>query len=235
MRIIKFLMSDKIATMDELKRVLGTGSTMTVFRKLRAAGYLSSYSHRGKYYTIGSIPKFDQSGLWSYNSVRFSKYGNLIETAREFIDNSTAGLTAKELEKILHVEVKHTLLHLFKTGCVYRKKVSGIYVYAACESARRKLQMAMRGNCESIELSEELRAALILFFSSLDEKQRRLYAGLEALRLGHGGDTEISQLLGTDAHTVAKGRKELCGDDMEKQRVRKKGGGRKPVKKKLRK
>jgi hypothetical protein len=234
MRIKKLLMSNKIATMDELKRVLETGSTMTVFRKLRAAGYLSSYSHRGKYYTIGSIPKFDQSGLWSCNSVRFSKYGGLIETARKFIDNSTAGLTAKELEKILHVEVRHALLHLFKTDHVYREKVSGTYVYAACESSRQKLQMAMRKNGESVDLSEELRAALILFFSSLDEKQRRSYAGLEALKLGHGGDKKISQLLGMDAHTVAKGRKELCADNMEKQRVRKKGGGRKPVKKKLR-
>ena len=183
---------------------------------------------------MGSIPEFDRSGLWSCNSVRFSKYGNLIETAREFIDNSTAGLTAKELEKILHVETRHALLHLFKTGRVHREKVSGIYVYAACESARRKVRMAMRKNGESVDLSEEIRAAMMLFLSSLDEKQRRSYAGLEALRLGRGGDEKISQLPGADAHTVAKGRKELCGGNVEKQRVRKKGGGRKPVKKKLR-
>ena len=45
--------------------------------------------------------------LWSYQSVWFSKYGNLVETVNDFIDNSTAGYSAKELESILHVEVKH--------------------------------------------------------------------------------------------------------------------------------
>ncbi len=34
----------------------------------------------------------------------------------------------------------------------------------------------------------ELKAAIVLFYSLLDEQQRRLYAGLESLRLGHGGD-----------------------------------------------
>ena len=37
-------------------------------------------------------------------------------------------------------------------------------------------------------MSHELQAAIILFFSVLDEKQRRLYAGLESQKFGHGGD-----------------------------------------------
>ena len=43
-------------TLEELKDVLGTTGTMTVFRKLKALGYLSSYSHWGKYYTLQEIP-----------------------------------------------------------------------------------------------------------------------------------------------------------------------------------
>ncbi len=35
---------------------------------------------------------------------------------------------------------------------------------------------------------------MILFFSLLDEKQRRLYAGLEAVRLGYGGDRRAAEL-----------------------------------------
>jgi hypothetical protein len=78
----------------------------------------------------------------------------------------------------------------------------------------------------------ELKAGIILFYSLLDEKQRRLYAGLEALKLGRGGDRPIAALLGLDPHTVAKGRQELRSQEVERERVRQTGGGRKPLEKK---
>ena len=45
-----FFQRKLIATLQELKQILGTTSTMTVFRKLKTLGYRTSYSHRGKYY-----------------------------------------------------------------------------------------------------------------------------------------------------------------------------------------
>ena len=83
-------------------------------------------------------------------------------------------------------------------------------------------------------MADELRAAIVLFFSLLDEKQRRLYAGLEALKTGRGGDARIAELLGLDAGTVARGRHELLAQDIEVERVRKAGAGRKAVEKKRR-
>jgi len=82
---------------------------------------------------------------------------------------------------------------------------------------------------------EEAKAALLLFCSILDEKQRRLYAGLESLKLGHGGDVHIASLLGMDPHTVARGRQELMGGDFDSEGIRTEGGGRLPQEKKLRK
>ena len=79
-------------------------------------------------------------------------------------------------------------------------------------------------------VSDELRAAIVLFASMLDEQQRRLYAGLESLQLG--GDRQIAELLHLDPHTVAKGRRQLLAQDVEVGRVRAVGGGRKPVEKK---
>ena len=73
---------------------------------------------------------------------------------------------------------------------------------------------------------DELRAAIVLFCSLLDERQRRLYAGLEALKLGHGGDRRIADLLGLDPGTVARGRKQLLAGDVQRDRVRRPGGGR---------
>jgi hypothetical protein len=81
-------------------------------------------------------------------------------------------------------------------------------------------------------VSDELKAAIVLFSSMLDEKQRRLHAGLESLKLGYGGDQRIAEFLGMDPHTVAKGRRELLEQDVAADRIRKAGGGRKRVEKK---
>ena len=81
-------------------------------------------------------------------------------------------------------------------------------------------------------MPDELKAAIVLFFGLLDEKQRRLYAGLESLKLGYGGDRRIGEFIGMDPHTVAKGRRELLEQDLEVDRIRKAGGGRKRVERK---
>jgi hypothetical protein len=41
----------------------------------------------------------------------------------------------------------------------------------------------------------ELKAAIILFYSLLNEQQRRLYAGQESIRLGRGSDTRLADFL----------------------------------------
>jgi hypothetical protein len=84
-------------------------------------------------------------------------------------------------------------------------------------------------------MPDELKAAIILFFSLLDEKRRRLYAGLEALKTGRGGDARIAGLLGLDVSTVARGRRELLDQDVEVERVRSAGAGRRSMEKKRRK
>jgi hypothetical protein len=141
--------------------------------------------------------------------------------------------------------VKDALRKLATEGRIFREKVSGRFVAFATEPAVRKKQLRARRVCESQPgglpfatsvhvVPDELKAAIILFFSVLDEKQRRLYAGLEALKLGHGGDRTIADILGLDPGTVAKGRRELLSEDVQTERVRKMGGGRKPLEKKPR-
>ena len=55
------------------------------------------------------------------------------------------------------------------------------------------------------EIEEHMRD----YFDSLNEKDRRRYAGLEAMKLGHGGVTYISEILGCDRKTVRKGIDEI--------------------------
>jgi hypothetical protein len=240
-----FLHRKRIATLDQLKAALCTTGTMTVFRRLKTLGYLSSYSHRGKYYTLLDIPEFDEYGLWSYHSVWFSQHGNLLATVKELVEEATTGWTAQELERILQVEAKRPLLQLYQDKAIDREKLCGVYTYFSSSGEKRRSQLLMRKKSASdgaiglpteIEaLCHELKAAIILFFSLLNEQQRRLYAGLEAHKMGHGGDRRIAELLGLDVHTVAKGRRELFGGQIQRGRVRKQGAGRKAKEKKRRK
>ena len=62
--------------------------------------------------------------------------------------------------------------------------------------------------------------------------KRRRFAGLESIRLGHGGDTLLSDFLGLDVHTVARGRQQLLDRDVIGGRMRRTGGGRIPAEKK---
>jgi hypothetical protein len=70
------------------------------------------------------------------------------------------------------------------------------------------------------------------FYATLSEKDRRRYAGIEALKLGHGGITYLSHLLGCDRNTVAQGLvevTELAPDSQPEIRIRRVGGGRKRI------
>ena len=62
------------------------------------------------------------------------------------------------------------------------------------------------------------------FYCSLNERDRRRYAGLEANKLGHGGISYVSEILGCDRKTVSKGIEELLDPpDLDSSQVRKKG------------
>ena len=73
--------------------------------------------------------------------------------------------------------------------------------------------------------SEETEQRMRDFYGSLNEKDRRRYAGLEANKLGQGGISYISEILGCDRKTVSKGIDEILDPpDLDPSRVRKKGG-----------
>jgi len=229
--------------MPQLKKALGTEVDVTVFRKLKQLAYRTSYSHRGAYYALDETMRFDQNGLWSCRSIWFSRWGTLLNTAEAVVENSTAGYFAEELDHLLHTGTKEPLLKLVRQKRVSRQLVGGVYLYGSIHAPQLERQLLHRQLRQSgpqlagsaittDEVSDELKAAIVLFFSLLDEKQRRLYAGLEALKVGYGGDQRIASFLGLDPHTVAKGRRELLAQDIELDRIRKAGGRRKPVEKK---
>lgn len=65
-------------------------------------------------------------------------------------------------------------------------------------------------------------------FTSLNERQRRQFLGVEAEGLGYGGISAVSKAFGVARCTVSRGLNEVkSGERLAKGRVRKEGGGRK--------
>ena len=75
----------------------------------------------------------------------------------------------------------------------------------------------------------EIEQLLRQYYQSLSEKDRRRFAALEAIKLGHGGTRYIAKVLGCDPQTVKDGMQELkqLPDDPAGSRICKPGGGRK--------
>lgn len=74
----------------------------------------------------------------------------------------------------------------------------------------------------------EVEQHLQRFYHSLSEKDRRRYAAVEALKLGWGGKSYISQLFGCDDESMQLGLAELEEEEaLRMRRIRRPGGGRK--------
>jgi hypothetical protein len=81
-----------------------------------------------------------------------------------------------------------------------------------------------------MQYSKEHEQDMRNLYNSLSEKDRRRYAAVEAIKLGHGGIKYICSLFGCDDKTVRKGVFELQNEESLKQDgVRKPGGGRKKL------
>lgn len=140
----KFFDRKPIAQIAELRRALGVRSRTTVFFALKTAGYMTSYSHAGRYYTLYRIPKFDALGLWTFGGVRFSKHGTLRATIVVLVRETPAGCTHEELTGVLGLRVHDTLRSLVEAHALGRERVEEVYVYLDPSPRRAKTQLAER-------------------------------------------------------------------------------------------
>jgi hypothetical protein len=133
-----------VAQLSELRRTLGVRSRTTVFFALKAAGYCTSYSHAGRYYTLRRIPQFDAHGLWSAGDVRFSKHGTLRATVVVLVSQAPAGHTHEELEVILGLRVHDTLRSLVEVHALGREQVGPVFVYLDPQAEHATAQLEQR-------------------------------------------------------------------------------------------
>lgn len=141
--VIKLFENSPVLTMQQLTTELKC-SHMTVFRKLYKLHYFSSYSHKGKYYALSRTAQFNDNGLWEYQGIRFSLYGSLKNTVRQFVTDSQAGYSAEELDKLLSVRVYNTLLDLVSEKQIERDFYERKYIYFSVDQATKRLQQEQR-------------------------------------------------------------------------------------------
>jgi len=92
----------------------------------------------------------------------------------------------------------------------------------------------------SLRDTEAIRIKFEILKVELDERSRRMWAATEAKSLGHGGVAAASRATGLAESTIRIGRREIASSPLSpydkkhegKRRIRKKGGGRKPLEQK---
>lgn len=134
-----------VVDLAALCKALETRSRMSVFRRLRGLGYLSSYTHTGRYYTLIEHALFDSLGLWRWRDVGFSRARTLKATITEIVNASPSGWTPRELQERLHTRVHNALSFLVHRSKVKRRTLpAGGSIYVSSDRAAGARQFARR-------------------------------------------------------------------------------------------
>jgi len=175
-KILKDIFKRKIITIEELSSLLKS-SIKTARRRLKLWGAYTSYNENGRFYTLSNIPEFDNNGLWVYQTIRFSKYGNLKQTTIKMIKISKAGYDAAELCDLLGIPVRSFLSNLQKNKEIKREKIQGRFVYFSANEKEFIKQNNYRINMTRIiRLPKDTDAILILV-----ERIKNSHLNVEAL------------------------------------------------------
>ena len=158
----KLYRTKRVALLDDLREALHTPSRTTIFRVLSAAGYRTSYSHAGRYYTLKRIPKFDSHGIWLHRDIGFSLHGTLRATVIHIVEKSPAGQTHGELQEMLQLRVHDTLRLLIQDHALTRKQFQDAYVYLSCKPKRASAQWAQRQQLAAAAFPAELDPARVI-------------------------------------------------------------------------
>jgi hypothetical protein len=131
-------------------------------RFLVEAGYYSSFTHNGKWYTLRTIPHFDRNGIWFFDLIGFSRAGSLTNTLIKLVTQSQGGMTAEQLGEKLRCRCHSVLVQLYRQEKLQRQKQGRSYLYLAVDPSTQAMQLQAReGKIVSVPLPAEV-AVLIL-------------------------------------------------------------------------
>ncbi len=137
-------------------------SIPSVRRFLAEVGYFSSFTHNGGWYTLRSIPRFNQDGLWFYSDIGFSRAGSLTNTLVDLTTRSTAGMTAEQLGAKLRCRCHSVLVQLSRQGKLQRQRIGRSHLYLAAEPHVATVQ---RQTIESLSATQFPAEIAVLIFA----------------------------------------------------------------------
>lgn len=122
-----------------------TAPTGVYIRDLKKRDVVTRYTHTGRYHALSKTAKFDENGLWFFQTIGFSQYGTLKKTLVHKISHSQSGMTHKELRKLVRIEVQKPLTNLVNIKTVTGQLLpSGIYVYLSIDKHKAEEQFKCR-------------------------------------------------------------------------------------------
>lgn len=163
-RIEQLFRRKQVLDLPSIAEAMKDRSRRSLFRDLTALGYLSSYTHAGRYYTLSNIARFDEQGLWFFHGIGFSRSGTLKNTLIELAHGSDAGQTHEELHALLHVRVHNTLLDLVSNQRIGRQRVEKLYLYVSAVVDHAAVQVARRREllAESVDKASKIPEILVI-------------------------------------------------------------------------
>lgn len=163
--VLKRFRQKKVITIEQLVELLRS-SVITARRRLKRWKTYTSFNNNGRYYTLPDIPDFDRNGIWKYQTILFSRYGNLKQTIIQLVKQSKAGLSAREIADIVELPSNSSFfstLHNF--AGIRRERHHGRYMYFSDTPVlfeqQRKGLILLRSEGES-RLPSDAEAVMIL-------------------------------------------------------------------------
>jgi len=154
----------KIITIDQLINLLQC-SVITVRRRLKKWNTYTSINQNGRFYTLPQTPDFNENGLWRYESILFSKHGNLKQTIIALIRQSQTGLSAGEIAQLVDLSPSSSFFTaIHKTPGISREKYQSRFVYFSDSPERyhRQKQERILSRSGSADWPTDAQAVVIL-------------------------------------------------------------------------
>lgn len=127
--VFEYFTQHKVITLDQLVTLLNC-PVITARRRLKQWKTYTSINKNGRFYTLPQIPVFDKNGLWRFETIHFSKHGNLKQTIMALIDGSPEGLRGSEIAELVGIVPNSSFLSRFKSVAgVKREKHKGRFIY----------------------------------------------------------------------------------------------------------
>jgi hypothetical protein len=165
-RAFSFLENIRVFTLDQMVASLGC-SIPTARLKLKHWQAYTSYNQNGRYYAMPAVPRFDDNGLWHYQKVSFSRYGNLKNTIVHLINASASGLTGNEIGDLVRLRCRSFLHHFRDVAGIQRQKTERVYVYYSDDADKYKQQIQNRSKALVFNINRLCDADAIIVLAAL--------------------------------------------------------------------